>query len=222
MTTQTWPKNHDVNQCQAQCTGHQIAGWENAVVDATGEYPTYRGGGHGWTASVKDGSIAAKGTSKLAAVEALAALVSREDIEPIEDDMTEAEEDRCVKECQTSTSNVCACKCGGTNHGALVGRPAYRKAAVYGPKPCQCGCGETTLRQFVPGHDARYHAAQKRDAAAKAAGLSTLEYVAQQAKVKAAARSAKAKARRDARKADLAGQKLAAEVEAIGMETVES
>lgn len=44
------------------------------------------------------------------------------------------------------------------------------------PKPakagqdCTCGCGGVTKGgRFLPGHDARYHAALKREAAAKAA-----------------------------------------------------
>jgi hypothetical protein len=39
-------------------------------------------------------------------------------------------------------------------------------------KPCKCGCGETPLgakSEFMPGHDARYHAALRK--AAKEKGL---------------------------------------------------
>ena len=47
---------------------------------------------------------------------------------------------------------------------------APSKAKGKTPQVCLCGCkGMTKGGRFIPGHDARYHAQQKRDAA-KAAG----------------------------------------------------
>lgn len=78
----------------------------------------------------------------------------------------------CSGECIVSESPTCKCECQGNNHGlvhALVGgvRP---NPVVLGPKPCACGCGGITQRKYVPGHDARHHAALK--AAARAAAES--------------------------------------------------
>lgn len=92
----------------------------------------------------------------------------------------------CVGECMgASPSSPCDCRCGGSNHaigGAVMfglfqkvlaqpsdgDRGRLFKATVKAAqplrlesKPCQCGCGESTMRRFVPGHDARYHAAIK-------------------------------------------------------------
>ena len=39
------------------------------------------------------------------------------------------------------------------------------------PRDCQCGCGgQTKGGRFLPGHDAKFHAAEKRKAAEAAAG----------------------------------------------------
>lgn len=87
----------------------------------------------------------------------------------------------CVGECMAGQSDICECRCDGANHGIANGdflamfrqmpTPAQVAAAqaamrptMIGPKQCLCGCGGTTQRRFVPGHDARYHAAQKRAA----------------------------------------------------------
>ncbi len=90
-------------------------------------------------------------------------------LDTIQQGMTEGEAVRCVAECQTSEKDYCECKCLGLNHGIGTGRKS--PAIMLGIKRCQCGCGEETLRRFVPGHDARYHAAQK----AKAAGFGSVE-----------------------------------------------
>lgn len=75
----------------------------------------------------------------------------------------------CSGECLVSEAPTCKCDCQGRNHGlihAVIGgvRP---NPVVLGPKECACGCGGITQRKYVPGHDARHHAAIK--AAAKAA-----------------------------------------------------
>lgn len=94
----------------------------------------------------------------------------------------------CVGECMSGQSDLCECKCDGANHGlgsrAFVAAweqantKADRQAAirsirptVMGAKECLCGCGETTQRRFVPGHDARYHAALKRQQQAAERGV---------------------------------------------------
>lgn len=46
-----------------------------------------------------------------------------------------------------------------------------RAARAKDPRDCECGCGEQTKGgRFRPGHDARLHAREKAEAAAKAAG----------------------------------------------------
>lgn len=112
----------------------------------------------------------------------------------------------CVGECMEGKSDVCDCRCSGANHGLmrLALLPGVTWTAVrglrpvpFGPKPCLCGCGETTDRKFVPGHDARYHARIKYEAERAALGLSVEEYAEHR---KQQARD-KAKARRQARRA---------------------
>lgn len=45
-----------------------------------------------------------------------------------------------------------------------------RAARSKDPRDCECGCGEQTKGgRFRPGHDARLHAREKAEAAAKAA-----------------------------------------------------
>lgn len=45
-------------------------------------------------------------------------------------------------------------------------QPGERKARVREPRPCKCECGGLTKGgTFLPGHDARYHARMKREAA---------------------------------------------------------
>ncbi len=87
----------------------------------------------------------------------------------------------CVGECMAGRSDICECRCDGANHGiangaflalvmsnpsptALIAAQASVRPVLLGEKTCLCGCGGTTQRRFVPGHDARYHAAQKRAA----------------------------------------------------------
>lgn len=79
----------------------------------------------------------------------------------------------CPGECMISEQEICNCSCGGRNHGILhrILTGATRPPTMFGPKPCLCGCGGITKRRFVPGHDARYHAEQKRAAKAAAAAL---------------------------------------------------
>ena len=114
----------------------------------------------------------------------------------------------CVGECMEGRSDVCDCRCLGANHGlARLGLlPTWGEVKAlqpvrFGPKECLCGCGGLTDRKFVPGHDARFHAAQNRTRRAAAAGIS-LEELAEQDKEAARARSrASRAARREARTA---------------------
>lgn len=51
----------------------------------------------------------------------------------------------------------------------VTAEKAPRVRAAKEPKECLCGCGGMTKGgRFLPGHDARYHAAQKKAAAAAA------------------------------------------------------
>lgn len=112
----------------------------------------------------------------------------------------------CVGECMQGSSDICDCRCMGANHGLMkigeLGTPTWAevlalKPVRFGPKDCACGCGTRTDRRFAPGHDARFHAAQKREKERTALGLSEEEYAEH---LKDAARE-KAKARRKARRA---------------------
>lgn len=82
----------------------------------------------------------------------------------------------CVGECMSGQSDICECRCDGANHG-IAGSPfvemfrqgvnaiaalASVKPTMLGEKQCACGCGGITQRKYVPGHDARHHAEQKR------------------------------------------------------------
>lgn len=154
---------------------YQIAGINNQITDEFGSVNdmTVTGGGKGWTAktTMRDGRVeTSKGSSKLAAAENLYRHIANNAV-PVEEqiapdggrlgedldfeDMTEGEAAQCVAECVTSIKPYCECRCGGINHGAGVGGGMV---ARLGDKLCKCGCGESTKRQFVPGHDARYHA----------------------------------------------------------------
>lgn len=159
------------------------------------------GGGRGWTAT--DGEHTAKATSKADAIEALVAL-----LEADEDNEAEAGEEieGCSVECQSSTSTVCQCACDGDNHGTLVGSKA--RVVSLGEKPCRCGCGGTTKREFVAGHDARFAVME----AARAAGQTVDEY---RAAAKTARNSRAAAKRREKRAAIAAGKaKIEAALEA--------
>lgn len=112
----------------------------------------------------------------------------------------------CVGECMQGSSDICDCRCMGANHGLMklgdLGALTWSevmalKPVRFGPKDCACGCGTRTDRRFAPGHDARFHAAQKREAERTALGLSEADYADH---LKARARD-KAKARRQARRA---------------------
>jgi hypothetical protein len=154
---------------------HQIGGINNQITDEFGSRNdlTVTGGGRGWTARTSfndDGFVEAKGTSKLGAAEALYEAIKAADraqdysniivrtgeaLDLTDEDMSEAEFEQCVAECVTSVRNYCDCKCQGRNHGAATGATG---AILIGEKPCACGCGQTTQRRFVAGHDAKYHA----------------------------------------------------------------
>lgn len=152
----------------------------NAITDTYGipqNAVEFGGGGKGQTATTTSGIIlTGRGSSRLAAARDLQRQVAEVyatapdgDVEGDFEGMTEGEAERCVAECMTSQSDYCECKCDGANHGATSGRktPAIR----LGRKTCACGCGLETQRRFVPGHDARFHAAEK----AREAGFETVE-----------------------------------------------
>lgn len=158
--------------------GFQIGGINNQITDEFGADNDLEvtGGGRGWTARTTISGVvhSATGTTKLGAAEALyqqiadADLIEQTDLEDdrkadIEEqldfeDMTEGEAAQCVAECVTSIRPFCECRCQGRNHGAATGAVA---PTLLGEKPCKCGCGQTTNRLFVPGHDARYHGLMK-------------------------------------------------------------
>lgn len=148
------------------------------------------GGGRGWTASV-DGSASAKGESKMAALALLEnSLIDLRDEGDTKDPDFDLESE-CSAECQTSTSDYCECKCGGANHPGL-------KVVPVGDKPCKCGCGQTTKRLFVPGHDARYHALEALKVWAAANGIADLD---EAKKAKAAGQRKAARERRAEKRA---------------------
>lgn len=116
----------------------------------------------------------------------------------------------CVGECMQGSSDICDCRCMGANHGLMkvgaLGTPTWAEVLAlapirFGPKDCACGCGTRTDRRFAPGHDARFHAAQKREAERTALGMTEEEY-AEHLKVRARDKSkARRKARRERRAA---------------------
>lgn len=161
---------------------------------------TVTGGGRGWTASA-DGSfggepITAKATSKADAIEALADLLEANRDADTDDAEPGEEFEGCSDECQSSTSSVCQCKCDGENHGSALGSKA--RVVSLGEKPCRCGCGGITKREFVAGHDARFATME----AAKAAGQTVEEY---RAALKVERNKRAAAKRRDKRAAIKAG-----------------
>lgn len=114
----------------------------------------------------------------------------------------------CVGECMVGKSDICDCRCEGANHGILrlesMNNVTWEQVralqpTMLGPKECRCGCGGTTDRKYVPGHDARHHAELKREAAIDASGLTEEEFDAEAKKAKAARAKAKRAARRAAR-----------------------
>lgn len=154
------------------------------------------GGGRGWTAKalLPDKTYAVKADSKLGVLSLMDNSLQEFDLER-PDDMSDAEFERCIGECVNSKAPYCRCKCGGANHG--IGHEKRGFAAVIEPKRCLCGCGGTTQRLFVPGHDARYHARQALEARAKAAGRTVAEQVAADKASKNAARKARRAARKE-------------------------
>jgi hypothetical protein len=161
------------------------------------------GGGKGWTAKAEgeDISLNIKAASKADAIQllrvALSDAVAKQDGD--EDEIGDEDEDACSEECQSSTSAFCQCKCGGILHGAMVGNKG--KAVMIGDKPCKCGCGQTTKRTFVAGHDAKYHGLVALRAWAKAEGLTGTDE--ELRKAKAAAMRKAARERRAAKRADV-------------------
>ena len=157
------------------------------------------------------------------AIAAIAALFPEADIEQVdgddEDDLpgpvwdgeTLVSIKMCVAECMDGQQDYCECKCNGANHGiagaifaSAITEGAVLKSAleqvaptVIGIKQCLCGCGGTTQRRFVPGHDARYHGLIKAQAYAAEHGL---EYTDDDS-LRAVVRKAKAADRRAAKKA---------------------
>lgn len=147
------------------------------------------GGGKGWKASA-DGGEEVKATSKAGALEALKAHLDAEMESVNEAEDADIEEiEGCADECQSSTSAFCQCKCDGLNHGALVGRKA--PVVQIGKKPCKCGCGETTNRTFVPGHDARFHGLQRLNDWATENGVTGTEEELRKAKAAAVRKAAR-------------------------------
>ena len=130
--------------------------------------------------------------------------------------MTEAEQELCARQCQGSSGDYCECPCDGANHGISYGGPRKAHfaplAAAKGTKLCACGCGETTQRTYRPGHDARHHAAIKRQRLADELGI-TLEAL------PAAIKARKAEAAREKRAEKRAAQK---ELDARALAVVKS
>jgi len=174
---------------------------DNAIVDETGEYPTYSGGGTGWTATV--GDLSAKATSKAGAAEALVDLVlGRRDLRVKKTKAMKAAGIHCNSECMGSVRLICECSCGGQNHGG--GNARTWAVTVVGAKECLCGCGQITERRFVPGHDARFHAAERLTEGAKEAGLDLEAYKVQMIE----ARKERARLARARRKAAITIERL--------------
>lgn len=133
----------------------QVATITELVEEAESTYEVeieITGGGRGWTATA--GEVTAKATSKAGALEALVVALDAAEAEAEPGEEIEG----CSDECQSSQSNICQCACGGENHGIGVTVKDRKPTVVVGEKPCRCGCGQTTKRTFVPGHDARFHA----------------------------------------------------------------
>lgn len=188
---------------------YQINGINNQITDEFGADNDLEvtGGGRGWTARTTVSGVvySARDTSKLGAANALYnALKDADDAvtmadaemgdpDAIEALDGEAEFEKCSIFCQSSLSDFCQCSCGGDNHGTLLGL-GRRPATTLADKPCLCGCGETTKRRYVPGHDARHHFALR----AASAGQTVEGF---RASLKAAA-NAKAAAKRRAARAE--------------------
>jgi len=170
----------------------------NAIVDEINVEPTISGGGTGWTATA--GEFTAKGKSKAGAAEALVAVVLGR-VRPVRVKKQRAPSLRdrglCNAECMGSVRLICECSCGGQNHGG--GNARTWAVTVVGEKECLCGCGQTTERRFVPGHDARFHAHERLLAGAAEAGLDPAAYKVQMIEARKE-RARLARARRKAEK----------------------
>ena len=77
---------------------------------------------------------------------------------------------------RTADREPCLCGCGqfpaGKKSVFCPGHDARAKAALAGPrepKHCACGCGTETKGTWAPGHDAKFHAAQRKAAKEAAA-----------------------------------------------------
>lgn len=192
----------------------------DAIEDEFNVEVVITGGGRGWTASV-DGGAVAKATSKMAALTALYDML--EDMNG--GDSTDQDEDpdgefegECSDECLSSQSAFCQCKCNGINHGMGAGRKS--PAVMVGPKPCKCGCGETTKRTFVPGHDARYHGLVALTKWAKDNGITGSEEELRKAKASAVRKAARERraAQRKAADARIAAVITTAQADGIVIE----
>lgn len=163
----------------AESISYQIAGINNQITDEFGSDNDLEvtGGGRGWTATTTIGGVVrtVRHTSRLGAAEALYALIAAEDETDDETDSVEEEFENCRDECQASERDYCECSCGGANHG--VGLPNRHAVMLLGKKDCACGCGGSTLRKYVPGHDARHHARLRAIEGARAAGVSVEEFL---------------------------------------------
>lgn len=182
---------------------HQLGGINNQITDDFGADNDLEvtGGGRGWTATttINGKVLSAKGTSKVDAASALydeAKRLHLLSLDLTDEDMTEGEFEQCVAECVGSIRPYCECKCDGRNHGAMHGAAA---PVLIGKKECACGCGQTTQRRFVPGHDARYHARIALAEWAKENGVTGSEE--ELRKAKAAALRKAARERRAAKRA---------------------
>jgi len=114
------------------------------------------GGGKGWKGEFVDETGVTHSAAADSKGKVLSLLINEAtDLGLDSDDEPGEEIEGCSDECQSSTSNICQCACNGDNHGIAGG--VTKGIVVVGEKPCKCGCGLTTKRTFVPGHDARYH-----------------------------------------------------------------
>lgn len=207
MATKNSPLHDRDGFVQTETVAYQLGGINNQITDDFGADNDLevKGGGRGWTATTtrKGRVLTAKGTSKVAAAEALyeeAKRVATLELDLTDEDMTEAEFENCVSECVGSPRLFCECKCGGRNHG-LMGGVKREEIVLLGEKQCACGCGQTTNRTYVPGHDARHHGLLKLREWATANGQTGTDE--ELRKAKAAAMRKAARERRAALRAEV-------------------
>lgn len=173
------------------------------------------GGGKGWTAKATyEGTdlMSVKLDSKMGVLSLLDNSLQEWANTDEADALAGEEIEGCSDECQSSTSNICQCACGGDNHGIGVVIANRKPTVVVGEKPCKCGCGQTTKRTFVPGHDARYHGLVALREWAKAEGLTGTDEDLR--KAKAASLRKAARVRRAAARAEIGAKaaKIAASI----------